>query len=158
MARDYSDNFYKTVNSTEASEFPLILLEISHADLDTPIRVVNDMQDVTHDGDIFTAIAFRVTLPDDKSQGTPKASLSIDNIGKELVAWLELADGGKGATVRMMQILRSDPDVVEFEITMNLSNVKMTPIEISGDLSYEDLLNRPGTAVQYRPSNSPGLF
>jgi hypothetical protein len=158
MARDYSANFYKTINSIEAEEFPLLLLEIDHPDLDTPIRVVNDMQDITHLGNVFTAIAFRASLPDDREESLPKAILSIDNIDKDLVGWLELADGGVGATCRMLQIMRSDPDVIEFEITMNFTNVSMNNLEVRAELTYEDLLNRPGILYEYRPYNSPGLF
>lgn len=158
MPRNYSSNFHRTVNSIDADEVPLLLLEIYHPDLIEPIRIVNDLQNITHQSHLFIALAFRATLPDDRQEGLPKAMLAIDNVGKELVGWLEIANGGKGATCRMIQVMRSDPDTIEFEITLNLTNVIVTPLEVRGELSYEDLLNKPGIAIEYRPNNSPGLF
>ncbi len=158
MARDLSDDLKEKLHSVNADEYPLVMLEIDHADLPSPVRVVNDTQNVTHNGDLFQALAFRVTLPDDLKEGLSKARLSIDNIGKELMDWLELSGGGEGATCRIIQILRSNPDLVEWETTLNLNNVGATTTEVTGQLGYEDLLNRPGMPTTYRPDNAPGLF
>jgi len=157
MPRNYSANFYHAVNSISAAILPILLLEIHHKDLIEPIRIVNNSQNIIHQGHLFIALAFRATLPDDKQEGLPRASLTIDNIGKELVGWLELANGGQGSICRMMQIMPSDPDTIEFEVTLSLSNVSITPLEVRAELSYEDLLNKPGIAIEYRPSNTPGL-
>jgi hypothetical protein len=58
----------------------------------------------------------------------------------------------------MIQIMRSDPATVEWEITMDLSNLSITMLEVTGELSFDDLLNKPGVALMYRPSVAPGLF
>ena len=137
---------------------PLLLLEIDHADLPAPVRVVNDNLDVTFETNLYQALAFRASLPDDVPQKLPRARLAVDNVGKDLVSWLELSDGGQGATCRMIQIMRSDPATIEWEITMDLSNLSMTMLEVSGELSFDDLLNKPGVSLQYRPSTAPGLF
>ncbi len=158
MAKPYSNKLRETINSTSAQETPLLLLEIDHPDLAAPIRIVNDNQDLVHLGNTFTAMAFRATLPEDIEEGMPRARLSIDNVGKEMVAWLEASGGGQGATVRMMQVLRSAPDTIEWEVTMDLTNLSMTSLEISGTLSFDDLLNKPGVTVTYRPETAPGLF
>jgi len=158
MAKGYSSTLKEQLNSTSATETPLLLLEIDHPDLAAPVRVVNDNQDLVHLGNTFTAMAFRATLPDDREEGMPRARLAIDNVGKELVAWLEASGGGQGATVRMMQVLRSAPDTIEWEVTMDLSNLSMTALEVSGVLSFDDLLNRPGVTLTYRPETAPGLF
>ena len=77
---------------------------------------------------------------------------------RDLTAWIEASGGAEGAQVRMLQVLRSDPDVVEWEVTMELSNVSITPAEVRGTLVFPDLLNRPGIPMVYRPENTPGLF
>lgn len=148
----------KKINSVSNDEMPLLLLEIDHADLVTPVRVVNDNQDVTFESNTYVALAFRATMPDDIAQKLPRASLSVDNVGKDLVQWLEDSAGGQGATCRMIQIMRSDPATVEWEITMDLSNVSMTMLAVNGVLSFDDLLNKPGVTLVYRPSVAPGLF
>ena len=153
-----SATYKKKVNSTGADESPLFALEITHPDLVTPIRIVNDNQDLPHLGDTFVAMAFRIVLPNDDDQGLPRAQLAVDNIGREMMQWLEASEGGAGAQCRIMQILRSIPDVVEWEMTLDLSNVRATMLEITSTLGFDDLLNRPGVTLTYRPDTAPGLF
>jgi len=158
MPKSYTAAYQGVINSTGASEAPLLLLEITHPDLPAPIRVVNDNQDLTHNGDLFTALAFEATLPDEPEEGMPRAQLSVDNVGKEMVGWLEASGGGQGAQVRMMQVLRSAPDVVEWEVTLDLNNISIDMLRVRGTLTFEDLLNRPAVALTYRPDVAPGLY
>lgn len=156
--RDYSQGMRESIGSISHPEAPVLLLEINHADLVTPVRVVNDNQDLVSNSETYIGLAFRATLPDDMSQGQPRASLAIDNVGRELTQWIESSAGGEGATVRMMQVRRSDPDVIEWEVTMDLTDVTMDANEVRGTLSFANLLDKPGIALFYRPENTPGLF
>lgn len=158
MAKPYTRRFKEVIHSTGAKEAPLLLLEINHVDLTTPIRVVNDNQDLVHNGNTFTAMAFRATLPDDLEQGNPRATLAVDNVGRELTQWLELSGGGRGATVRMVQVLRSVPNTVEWDVTLDLADVQVNLLEVSGSLGFEDILNLPGIPLTYRPDVAPGIF
>jgi len=158
MPRVYSTTFHNVINDTGAPEAPLILLEINHPDLTTPIRVVNDRQDLVSNGNTFIAMAFRAALPSEPEKGLPKARLAMDNVGKELVTWIDGSNGGEGATVRMMQVLRSNPDNLEVDITMDLSDVTMDSLEVTATLGFEDLLNRPAVMLSYRPDKAPGVF
>lgn len=158
MARAYSAAFKSTLSGTSAPESPLILLEINQASLASPIRVVADTQDITSNGNVFTAAPFRCLLPDDFENQLPRARLAIDNIGQALMYWIEASVGAAGTTVRFMQVMRSRPDLIEWEITMSMFNMRATFAEISGELGFENLLQRPAIAVTYRPETSPGLF
>lgn len=220
----HSAHYKETVASTSPAESPLLLLEISHADLAEPIRVVNDTDDFPYGsayewqanhvyaagekmippsiegepnyngrfyqctvggasgatvpalpatvgqtvvdnaatwscaGNQFKALAFRVKKPDDMEQQLPRAELAVDNIGRELVGWLEQSGGGRGASCRMMEMLRSDPSVIEWEVTLDLTNIQINALEVSGSLGFEDLLNKPAVPITYRPDIAPGLF
>ena len=158
MARAYSAEYKSTLAATSAPEAPIILLEITHPGLTEPVRVVNDNQNVTSNGVEFIACAFRCTLPDDLENQLPKATLSVDNVGKELMFWVETSGGGQGATARFIQIMRSRPNQIEWEITMNLSNVKATVEEVSADLGYDNIFTRPAITMRYDPFSSPGVF
>ena len=158
MARTYTSEFKSTLAEVSAAEAPLVLLQIDHPDLAQPVRVVNDTQDLTSNGDLYVAIPFRCTLPDDFENQLPKARLSVDNVGKELMYWIETSGGGNGSLVTMAQVMRSRPDLIEWSITMSLFNVTCTMSEVSGELGYENLFARKAIALQYRPSNSSGLF
>lgn len=109
-------------------------------------------------GNQFKAVAFQVKKPDDVEQQLPRAELAMSNVGKELVGWLEASGGGRGATCRMMEMLRSDPNTIEWEVTLDLVNIEINPAQVSGSLGFEDLLNKPAVAITYRPDVAPGLF
>ena len=158
MARGYSSSFKSTIAQVSAPEAPLLLLEINHPALSSPVRVVNDTQDLTSGGNLFAACAFRVDLPDDLENQLPKARLAVDNVGRDLVYWIETSGGAAGSTARIMQVLRSAPNTIEWEITLDLTGPTMTSMEVSADLVVENLFSAPAVALQFRPETAPGVF
>lgn len=153
----YTSHFKERTGSTSGEE-PVYLLEITHPDLAVPVRIARDNQDVVSGGVTFTAMAFEIQLPDDVDKQLPRAPIQIDNVGRELVQWLEASNGGQGAQVRVMQVMRDTPDVIEYDITMDLLNVHQNAAFVTGELGYEDVLNRAGMIAMYRPDNTPGMF
>jgi hypothetical protein len=99
-----------------------------------------------------------VSLPDEKEKEMPRATLSIDNISRTLTRFFEQLQGGPDTQVRFMQILRSDPDVIEYDITLDLVNVSVSPYRITGTLSYDNLVNKQSVTSVYNKLTSPGLF
>lgn len=158
MAKPYSAQYKSTLAQVSAPEAPYILIDINHPDLTQTIRIINDTQDLTSNGNVYIAAPFRCVLPDDYENQLPKARLAVDNIGRELMFWIETTAGGNGSTVRFMQVMRSRPDQIEWEITMSLYNVQVTMKEVSAELGFENLFAKPAINVQYRPTTSPGLF
>ena len=155
---DYSASARRTINAVSAPEQPVLLLEIDHADLPSPVRVVNYSDNITHLGNLFTALAYEITPPGDYSQGLPRARLAVDNVGRDLTDWIESSKGGRGATARLIQVLPSAPDTIEWDLTLNLENVGMDFQRVTGDLAYTDVLNLPGVAISYTPTTAPGLY
>jgi hypothetical protein len=158
MARAYSAAYKSTLAAVSAPEAPLILMEISHADLAAPVRVVNDTQNIVSNGDTFIAAPFRGVLPDDVEGQLARARIAIDNVGRDLMYWIEASSGGQGAEVRLMQVMRSRPDLIEWEVTLDLMNVRATMAEVSGELGYENVYMRPAVQLRYDPQTAPGLF
>jgi len=154
----HSAAYHRTINATSATESPLELLEIDHPTFGAPVRVVNDTQDVVSNGDTFAACAFYCQWPDDADGRMPRARLVLDNVGRELAQLLEDSNGGEGATMRFVEVLRSAPDTIEREATLELKNVEIVNMQVTGELGYEDILNRPAVAISYRPDVAPGLF
>jgi len=158
MARAYSAAYKSTLAGVSSPEAPLILLEISHQALSQPVRVVNDTQDLTCQGNLYVACPFRCELPDDFEGQLPRARLAIDNIGRELMYWIETSAGGVGSTCKFMQVMRSRPDTIEWQITMNLYNVRADMMQVTADLGFENLFGKPACSISYRPDIAPGLF
>jgi len=158
MPKEYSAQYKSTLAEVSVEESPLILLEIDHPELTQPVRVVNDMTDVTSNGDIYIAFPFRCVLPDDFENQLPKARLSIDNVSRDLMFWIETTGGGQGSTATFKQIMRSNPNLIEWQIQMSLFNVTVNMQEISAELGFENLFGKPAVTFKYRPENSPGLW
>lgn len=158
MPKEYSAQYKSTLAEVNAEESPLILLEIDHPELTQPVRVVNDTTDVTSNGDTYIAFPFRCVLPDDFENQLPKARLSIDNVSRDLMFWIETTGGGQGSTATFKQIMRSNPDLIEWHIQMSLFNVTVNMQEISAELGFENLFGKPAVTFKYRPDNSPGLW
>lgn len=158
MPANYSNTARQNLLATSADEPFLVAIEISHADLTVPARFVNDSQNIMIEGNEFFATAFRVALPDDKDQQLPQARLEVDNVGRELTQWLEFSRGGKGARCRLIQILRSDPDVIEFDMTMDLTGLVIDNISVSGLLGFQNTLGQTAVAVRFDPQSAPGLW
>jgi len=155
--RDYSRTLVERVSRT-AGDAPLTLLEITHADLTAPVRVVNDTQDCTSGGHLYVGVPFSLTMPDDADGQLPRARLAVDNVGRELVGWIDASAGAHGAQCRIMQVLRDDPDTVEWEITMNLGGVSIDTASVGAALGFDDLLAVPAMALRYDQSTAPGVF
>lgn len=158
MAREYTDAFKSTLAEVNATESPLILIEIDHEALTQPVRVVNDMTDVTSNGNLYVAYPFKCVLPDDYENQLPKAQIVIDNVGRELMYWIETTGGGQNSSCTFKQILRSNPDIIEWQITMNLYNVQVTMESVTAELGFENLFSKPAISRRYRPDTSPALF
>ena len=158
MPRTYSLNARRQLHATASDDPPLVLLEITHADLPQPIRVVGDSQDIVTNGHVFAGMGFRVRLPDETQGQQPRAELAVDNIGRELMQWIEQSAGGRNAKVRFMQVLRSAPDNVEWEISMYLNNLKCTAGEVVGELGFPRLLDMPAVSMRADPQTMPGIF
>lgn len=156
--RNYSAAYKSTLAKTSAEEAPIVLLQIDHPALSSPVRVVNDTADLTSNGDLYVALAFGCELPDDFESQLPRASLSVDNVGRDMMYWIETSGGGEGSTATFSQVMRSRPDVVEWTITMYLYNVSADMRRISADLGFANFFSRPAVQMTYRPELAPGVF
>lgn len=158
MPVQYSDAARQNLLATSADEPFLVAIEITHADLTIPARFVNDSQNILIQGNEFFSTAFRVALPDDKDQQLPQARLEVDNVGRDLTQWLEFSRGGKGARCRIIQVLRSDPNLIEFDMTMDLTGLVIDNMTVSGLLGFQNTLGQTAVAVRFDPLTSPGLW
>ena len=159
MPRTLSDEFHRRAHSVENVDYAVNLLEIDHSELAEPIRLCDDNSDIVSNGSTYTAIAIDIQLPNDSDNSSNvNAKLSIDNIGKELVAWLETTGGGRGATAALSVILRSDPDNIEITYPLDVANINITQTKVTADLIFTDLINQSAVGMFYRPENTPGLY
>lgn len=137
-------------------------LEISHRALTTPIRIVADTQEHTVGSDTYIPLAFRVELPQDKQGEIREARLQVDNVGRELMKWVELSDGGRGAVMRVMRLIQPEGtesvSVIDYQVVMDCGVAEVTNEYVNITLTTEPVFNRPSVLIKHDSARSPGLF
>lgn len=154
----YSNNAKKQFRLLSPTNQWVVLLEITHAALPTPMRFVVDTQSLISQGNRYQAIGATIELPAQQENQTPQARLVLDNVSRPLVRIVEDTYGLRGARVKIIQVFRETPDVREAEITLTAGNISIDQKHFACSLVYDNILDRPGTPLTYRPSHHPGLF
>ena len=157
MSRSVTLTTRQALYAQETGEAFLVLLTIDHPDLALPIRVSSDAVDTVSRGDTFLAFPFQLSLPDDTSNGPPRARLSIDNVDRTIVQTLRSI---ASAPTVLIEVVRGvEPDTVEAAFPdFELSNARYDVLTVQGDLTLESFLREPYPAAQFTPAGFPGLF
>ncbi len=153
-----SDTLRDRVLRTAAPELPLTLLEITHSQLVTPARVVNDTLGITCNGNWYEGVRFRAAWPGAKENEAPGAQIAIDNISRDLIRWIDRSGGAKGARVKFLRVLRSNPDLVETQLILRAQSISVNVTEVTMTLGFADIWNSPAVRLQYRPDTHPAMF
>lgn len=158
-----TDDFKTEVFQQDSTEVFLSVLKIDHADLDEPIRVVNNSQDITStidDGispETYIAFPFVINLPSNKTGEISQTTLQIDNISRQISLAIRSISGAPEVTLWI--IIADNPDVIETgPYVFTFTNITYTAFKVSGSLSYEDILNEPFPKQQFTPNKFPAAF
>ncbi len=154
----YTDALKINVNKLNAEEAPIILIEISHPMISEIIRIVQDNKDVVSNGFTYNAVSFQLQRQSDIQGELPKVTLTVQNVGRSLVRWIDMSGGGKQAVVTSKIIRRSDPDVVEEAITLGIERTTVTTMSIVFSLVVYNNLVRRGIKYIFNNKTAPGLF
>ena len=157
MSRPLSATAQLAAYSQETSEVFLILLEIDHADLAVPIRVVNNSVDIVSNLETYTAYPFQINPPAEREGKVTNAQLTIDNVTQELtIAFRSLTSP---PPITMSVILADSPDVVELgPLEFIVREITYNSQTIQAELVYEDRLDIEVPGLSYTPQYFPGLF
>lgn len=158
MSRNLSTTALQSVLSQETGEVWLATLKIDHADMATPIRVVNNTEDIVRADGTYIAFAFDITIPGDTEEEVPEVRLKIDNVDRMIVDEIRSLVGPPDVTLEI--ILASSPDTVEAgPFNFKLQDVSYNDLTVSGRLGYEtDILNEPFPAISFTPNTAQGIF
>lgn len=153
----YSQGFKINVNKLNAEESLLILLEITHPFVATPIRLVNDSKDFVLNDNLFIHMPFEVKRQNDVQGELPKVSLSITNVGRSLIRWIEASGGGRDAKLKVMLCRRSSQNIEE-SIEFGIQSVVATTQKISFNLVIQNNLVKRSIRWVYDKRHARGLF
>jgi len=157
MARSVSLPAIQASLAQQTDEVFLVLLEVDHPSLGTPIRFVNNNENITSNSNVYTAFPFEVTLPDDQESREPRAELRIDNISREIMD--EVRSIQDPLTVTLSVILASSPNTIEWGPLEFLSQgVSYDATRITFSLIYSAFAEEPFPYLVFDQVNFPGMF
>lgn len=166
MSRALSTTAKNALFAQQTSEVFIILLTISHPSFDDDIRVASDpfellpvlnVKGVVSRGEEFVFIPFDIKLPDQTDSNIARATLTVDNISREITAAVRTADSS--VSVKIEVVLASDPNTVEISIDdFRLNSVTYNAFTVSGELSMDYYDLEPFPSSRFNPSDFPGLF
>lgn len=139
------------------SEDPvLLLLHLTFPDA-SEYFFVNNTEDITSNGQLYTAFPFTFTLPDDNVDSSPELNITISNVGLELVDSLRQNTENVVATINV--VFASVPDFSEITIdALKLRGMTNDVKFVSLTLGYDDILNTTVPSHSYTPTDFPGLY
>ena len=150
--------YERSLRETAPADRLLTALEIAHPAVAAPVRVINDTEGRRIEGNDYIALRFDARLADDIAGQAPQAELAIDNVGRALTQWIEAAQGGVGASVRVMLVLGLPDPPVEWELTLDVAAMTVDQERVTARLGFDPLLGRAAVTLRHDPQTSPGLF
>lgn len=159
MARTMPTVIVEALNASSTSEAFLVLLEISHS-LFTTQRVVNNTEDITSNGNVYTRFPFQMIAPPDSDEFRPRIQVvAFDAVGELVTDMRTIAGGRERASCTVTIIAASDPDTAlaqwaDFEVV----GVEYNAEALRFELVVESFLSEPYPADTMNPANFPGLF
>lgn len=147
-------------------------LEIRHPAFTAPIRVVRDNADLTatleagapaNPGASVTFIAFRfeLTPPEVSAAGSPQCTVEIDNVGREVMQQIELAQANPQITqVTYRQYISTDLSGPQNNppVSLDVMAINADPFKIRMTCGFDNLANRRFPRQTYNGERFPGLI
>lgn len=141
----------------QTSQVFLNLLEISHDEMVTPIRLVDNNEDVVSGGNTYTAFPIVVQRPPDQEGTLPRVQLTVTNVTREFID--EVRSIASPFTITISVVMASSPDTVESgPYEFESLSCEYDAQNITFTLGYEALMQEPFPYQIYDPTNYPGLF
>jgi hypothetical protein len=156
MARALSPTALAAINAPECEEVFLWLMKIRNDEI-VDINVVNNTEDITSNGEVYTAFGFGIILSEDDGERLPEVRLTIDNVDRMLID--EIRGVSTPLIVDLSLVLASNPDNVEMEFPkMTLRRVSYNETLITGTLVVAEILASRFPADKMSPLDYPGLY
>ena len=137
-------------------------LEISHSALSQSIKIVGDIIEHEIESNTYLPLMFQAEIPQSKEGEIRQATIRIDNIGYELMQWVNDTQGGRDAVIRAMMVVPPEgtetQSAIIWEVTMNCGVTEITNEYVIVTLTDEPVFDRPSVLLRHDPSISPGLF
>ena len=140
----------------ESSDPILMLLKIDFPNGNS-FYYVNNTQNITSNGQEYSAFPFQFNLPNDEVDSVPELSITLDNIGLELIN--DFSQNTDSINCEINLVFASNPDYSELKISnLVVKNISYDKSFININLGYDDILNLQVPSDTYNPIDFPGIF
>lgn len=157
MSRPLSTAALQAAMAQNTNEAFILLVTFVHAPTLETYRCCLNTEDITSNGNVFTATYFEITLPEDGDRAPAGCQITVDNVDRRLVGLLRKITEPLQVTVQV--VLASQPNVIEMEFTdLVLREAQWDEYKISGMLASEDPLNQVFPGHLYDQKSFPGIF
>ena len=136
----------------------LLFLEITADSFAETLRIVNDTQNWISNGVEFVGVPFGFKLPDDTSGQSPRAVLTLDNVGRGITDDLESLQPNEMVTAKLMISDRADPNVIERTLFLPMTSVSVTGATATAQCGVDYLMRQQAVLLRYTPYLTPGVF
>lgn len=165
--RTVSDVFRGAMFSQETDELPVLLLTITHPDLDTTWRLSSDNKDLLDveeqlrgtisRGHNFYFFPMDVSLPEEGEDASNVINITLDNVTREITPLLKSTVTPASVTIEL--VLASAPDDVEIafpDFQIVSADVDAGSAVLS--LTVDTMASEPFPADNFTPSAFGGLW
>ena len=153
----------------ETGYYPILLLTISHPDMEQPLYVSSDATQRIEVSDAaivygtvsrgidFIFLPLSLALPVDSDEEAPRTSISMDNIDRTLVPIIRALTSPPTITIEL--VMSCSLDIVEATFPdFDLTGIKYDSLTITGTLSLDMFVTEPFPLGSFTPSQFPGIF
>lgn len=164
--RNLSLTTRQAIYGSQTKQAFIVLLTISHPNWTDDVRISSDptqllpvasVRGTLSNGDEYLFGNFNITLPSQDGTQVTRATISVDNVSREIVRQLRQADSK--VNVSLQVVLSSNPDLVEVTVSdFKLERVNYDAFVVSGDISIEYFDLEPFPYQRFTPSKFPAMF
>ena len=154
----YSNDFIVNVNKFNSDDPLLVLLEITHPFISDTIRLVNDNKDLVSNSHNYLAMPFKIDRQSDVQNELPKITLTVQNVGRSLIKWIDSSGGGRDAVIKLLLVRRSTPNLIEESLDLGIASVNVSTRAVIFNLNIQNNLSKRSCRLIYDVERAYGLF
>lgn len=145
------------VRQRTSADVILLLLTITHASLEAPVRIVRNDEDIRSNQETFYAFPFDFLFEARGEDQSQQAAIDIPFFSAQLLALMRASKVSPQITLEIA--LASDPNDIEqsFE-DLTLDGVEYDATRISGIIARPQLMTRVAPYLGFTLSNFPGIL
>ncbi|MDY4296837.1 MULTISPECIES: DUF1833 family protein [unclassified Xanthomonas] len=136
----------------------LVLMELSAPSFAATLRLANDAQDWMSNGVEYIGFPFGFKPPDDASGQSPRAQLTIDNVGRGLTEDLERLQPNETVMAKILITDRAAPSVIERVFFLPLTSVRVTGQSATAQAGVDYIMRQQAVKRRATPFTAPGIF